>query len=133
MSEQTQIKKESAKTSDKMIAIIRIRGETGIEKSIKDTLAMLNLHKKFNCVVVSRTKIFEGMIEKVKDFTTFGDIDAETMKLLDEKRKKEGKKTYTLHPPRGGFERKGTKRSYVEGGSLGNRKSDINALIKRMI
>ena len=133
MSEQKNTKKESAKT-DKMLAIVRIRGETGIEKSIKDTLTMLNLHKKFNCVVIPKTKSAEGMAEKVKDFTTYGEIDAETIALLNDKRKKKGEqKFYSLHPPRGGFERKGTKRTYVEGGVLGNRKKDINELIKRMI
>lgn len=124
---------KSAPKSDKMLALIRIRGETGIEKSTKDTLDMLNLYKKFNCVIVPKNKVYDGMIEKAKDFITFGEIDAETMKLLDEKRNKGERKFYSLHPPRGGFEKKGTKRTYVEGGVLGNRKTEINALIKRMI
>ena len=133
MSEQKTAKKEQAKT-DKMLAIIRIRGETGVEKSIKDTLTMMNLHKKFNCVIIPKNKVNEGMAEKAKDFITYGEIDAETLTLLNEKRKKKGEqKFYSLHPPRGGFERKGTKRTYVEGGVLGNRKNEINALIKRMI
>jgi large subunit ribosomal protein L30 len=36
-----------------------------------------------------------------------------------------------LDPPRGGFE--GTKRGYHEGGALGYRGKDINALITRML
>ena len=36
-----------------------------------------------------------------------------------------------LHPPRGGYE--GTKRGYAEGGSLGYRGQDINALLVRML
>lgn len=129
----TTTQKETKTQTDKMIAVIRIRGETGIDKDVKDTLTMLNLHRKFHCVIVPKAKNFEGMIQKAKDFITFGEIDAETIKLLDEKRKEEGKKYYRLHPPRGGFERKGTKRTFTEGGVLGNRKEEINNLIKRMI
>lgn len=126
-------KKTKPVSSEEKIAVIRIRGETGIKKGAKDTLTMLNLHKKFSCVVVPKNESYKGMIEKAKDFITYGEIDLETLRLLDTKRKKSDKGWYNLAPPRGGFERKGTKRSYVEGGALGNRKKDINNLIKRMI
>ena len=119
--------------AEKQIAIIRIRGETGIKKDVKDTLEMLNLSRKFSAVVVDETPVYLGMAVKAKDFITWGEIDAETKKLLDEKRKDSESKVYRLHPPRGGFERKGTKRTYIEGGALGNRKKDINTLIKRMV
>lgn len=36
-----------------------------------------------------------------------------------------------LHPPRGGYE--GTKRGFTDGGSLGYRGKDINALLARML
>lgn len=119
--------------ADKFIAIIRIRGETGVTKTIKDTLSMLNLETKFSCIVLPKTPIYEGMALKVKDFTTYGEIDEETLKLLNEKRKIEGKKIYRLSPPRKGFERKGTKRTFIEGGALGNRKEKINELIRKMV
>ncbi len=119
--------------ADKLMAIIRIRGETGVGKEIRDTLDMLNLRTKFSCIVLPQTKINEGMAVKVKDFATYGEIDDETLKLLNEKRKIEGKKIYRLSPPRKGFERKGTKRTFVEGGALGDRKEKINELIKKMV
>ena len=34
------------------IALIRIRGQTGIRKDIKDTLTMLNLHKNNYCSII---------------------------------------------------------------------------------
>jgi large subunit ribosomal protein L30 len=119
--------------ADKFIAIIRIRGETGVGKEIKDTLKMLNLNTKFSCAVLPKTPLYQGMALKVKDFATYGDIDEETLKLLNEKRKVEGVKIYRLSPPKGGFERKGTKRTFVEGGALGERKEAINILIKKMV
>lgn len=40
---------------------------------------------------------------------------------------------FHLHPPRGGFERKGIKAPFSIGGSLGYRGNAINALIERML
>lgn len=70
------------------IAIIRIRGLTGIRKPIADTMKMLRLYNKNNCVVVDSTPDVFGMINKVKDYITWGEIDNETFKLLLEKRGK---------------------------------------------
>ncbi len=39
---------------------------------------------------------------------------------------------FRLHPPRGGFERPGIKRSFSVGGVWGNRGPKINALIEKM-
>ena len=115
------------------VAIVRIRGITGVRFDIKKTLEMLNLHRKNHCVVVPLTDVNRGMIQKVKDFTTYGTIDDDTFKLLEEKRKVEGQKSYRLSPPRGGFERKGIKTPFTMGGALGDRKEKINDLLKRMI
>lgn len=43
------------------------------------------------------------------------------------------KPVFRLKPPSKGFERKGIKKSFVEGGVLGNRKEKINLLLKKMI
>lgn len=121
------------KKGKERLAIIRIRGVTGIRHDIKNTLNMLNLHRKNHCAVVLKTDAYLGMFAKVKDFTTYGIIDDDTYKLLVEKRGKEGEKFFRLHPPRKGYGRKGIKTPFVVGGSLGNRKEKINDLIKRMI
>ncbi len=139
----------------KKIAIIRIRGITGIKKDIKDTLNMLCLYHNNYCVVVSDSLL--GMIKKTKDYVTWGEIDDETYKLLVEKRgeeykgrltdtkkkinykkfiivnNKKYKKYFRLSPPRGGFERKGIKVPFKKGGALGYRKEKINDLIKKMV
>ena len=72
------------KSKPKNLAIIRVRGITGIEKSIKDTLNMLCLYHNNYCVVVSDRLL--GMIKKAKDYVTWGEIDDETYRLLVEKR-----------------------------------------------
>ena len=119
--------------AEEKIAIIRIRGIIGINEDIRRTLRMFNIHRKHYCSIVPKTDAYLGMAKKVKDFTTFGIIDAETEKLLIEKRGEEGKKFFRLCPPKGGFERKGIKTPFALGGALGNRKDKINDLIRRMI
>lgn len=141
----------------KKIAIIRIRGLTGIKTEISDTLDQLRLYKKNNCVVVVATPSILGMIMKVKDYVTYGEVSEEVYKkLIDEKGEeftdrtqdskgrvqykkyiKVGDKlikpTFRLSPPVGGFERKGIKQPFTTGGVLGNRKDKINELILKMI
>jgi large subunit ribosomal protein L30 len=119
------------------IAIIRIRGTDDVKGEIESTMRMLKLHKKMTCSVYSKTDSLMGMLEKCKDYVTYGEIDEETYKELVEKRgqKKEGKLVNYFHlaPPRGGFERKGIKTPFSMKGALGYRKDKINALIKKMI
>jgi large subunit ribosomal protein L30 len=120
------------------IAIILIRNTTRAPFAIRDTLAMLNIDRKFTLTMVSKNDTMMGMLDKVKDYVTFGEIDEETHKLLVEKRGQKDpagkiKKHFHLSPPRGGFERKGIKQGFENGGALGYRGNKINALIKRML
>lgn len=66
--------------------MIRIRGEVHVDKGVLTTLKMLRLFKKHNCVIVPDTPHYVGMINKVKDHVTWGEIDEPTLKLLLEKR-----------------------------------------------
>ncbi|NQU79820.1 uL30 family ribosomal protein [Candidatus Woesearchaeota archaeon] len=113
-------------------AAILIRNTTRTSGDIRDTLIMLRLHKKFTCTLVPAIPSFKGMLNKTKDFIAYGEVDDETVKLLNEKRGNDDN-LFHLHPPRGGFERKGIKRNFVQGGAIGYRGTKINDLIKRMI
>lgn len=126
-----EVKKEVAKIPS-MLAAIRVRGLTGVRHDFKETMAYLNLHKKNFCVLVENKVDVVGMLKKVKDFITWGEIDGETIELLKKKRD-EGKKFFRLNSPRKGFGRKGIKTPFTMGGALGCRGKEINDLIKRMI
>jgi len=139
------------------IAVVRIRGGINIRRDIKKTLGMLRLYRQNYCIVVPKTQSYLGMVNKVKDYVTWGEVDDQTFKLLIEKKgemykgretdtkgiikyKKfmavNGKKVKTffkLHPPKKGFERRGIKKPFSTGGALGYRKEKINDLLKRMI
>lgn len=119
------------KATGKKLALILIRGRIGFKQEVKDTLDMLRLKKKHACVIIEEKENTKGMLQKVKDAITWGEIDEETIKLLQTKKGDE--KVYHLHPPRGGFERKGIKKPYNLGGALGNRKENISELIKKML
>jgi len=120
------------------VAVIRIRNITQADGAIRDTIKMLRLHKKFTCAVYDKTPSMMGMLSKAKDYVTFGEVDEATVKMLQDKRgtkDKEGKMNnfFHLHPPTGGFERKGIKRNFVQGGALGYRADKIKALIEKMM
>ena len=155
----------------KKIAVVRIRGNIGLPRPVKDTLKKLRLYKANYCAILPNTPEAIGMLDRVKDYVTWGEVDSETIKSLlnargrlpsnkplqeeymkektkmsiDEFSKSliEGKKSFKdvpglkpffrLKPPTGGFERKGIKKQYSLGGSLGYRREKMNDLIKKMI
>lgn len=73
-----------------MFAVIRIRGEA--KREVEDTLKMLRLKKLNNCVILPETPDFKGMLQKVKDFVTWGEIDKDTLVELLKKRLRTGEK-----------------------------------------
>ncbi|MFC1710662.1 uL30 family ribosomal protein [Nanoarchaeota archaeon] len=114
-----------------MIAIVRISGDVGLKREIRETLHRLKLKRKYSCVVLEPTKENLGMIKKVKDFVAFGEIKEVVYKKLVDKRKTKIKNFFRLHPPRGGIDSK--KHFGVNRGVLGNNKEKINELIERML
>lgn len=69
-----------------MFAIVRLRGEVNLRPGIKSTLAMLHINRVNHCVVVREDEHYRGMIQKVKDYVAWGNIDDDTLAMLLEKR-----------------------------------------------
>jgi len=65
-----------------MLAVIRVRGRTGVRKDISDTLNMLNLTRINHCVLIPENPSYKGMLQKVKDYVTWGEINKETLEKL---------------------------------------------------
>jgi large subunit ribosomal protein L30 len=141
-----------------MYAVIRIRGSINMKKDIKDTLAMLRLNRKMHCVLIKENDVMKGMLRKVRNWITWGEIDDDNLRILIEKRGrkigekkllnqeveeafkkiKENQKTpeeikpvFRLTPPSKGF-KESVKQHYPQG-ELGYRGKEINELLKRMI
>lgn len=152
-------KAETPKHSEKLFAVVRVRGSIGMKRQLSDTLMMLRLHRINHCVIVPKNQNYEGMLQKARYFITWGEIDKETLEKMIAKRgrfsgdkrvkdvsyakelahfiisgkavKETGiKPVFRLSPPSKGYE--STKALYPKG-SLGYRGEKINELIKRMI
>ena len=148
---------EGTGNKNNKLAVVRIRGLTGVRRDIDNALKKLRLYKKNYCVVIPNTAAHLGMIKKVKDYITWGNVDEKTYNDLIEKRAEEykgrvsdrkekinynrfadirGKKVkriFRLNSPKKGYGRKGIKVSFISGGALGYREDKINDLIQRMI
>lgn len=71
-----------------MIAAIRLRGRTGIKKEIADTLDMLKLTRINHAVLIEENPSYKGMLQKAKDYITWGEVDEGTVAQLISKRGK---------------------------------------------
>jgi len=132
-----------------MIAIVQIRSVIGASREVRDTLKMLNLGKVNRCTVIHENPSYKGMLQKVKDYVTWGEIDEETFAALLQRagvenveeameKMKGGAKlkevavpSIGLHPPRKGY--RSIKKPFRMGGSAGYRGDKINELIRRML
>ena len=63
-------------------AVVRVRGSVGVRGDIADTLKMLRLHRVNHCVIVPNTETYKGMLNKAKDYITYGEIDKDTLVKL---------------------------------------------------
>ena len=149
--------KKSQEDESNILAVVRVRGLVNLRHDIKKTFEYLNLHTKNWCIVVEDTPTLKGMVLKVKDYVTWGEISKDTLdemikmrgelyqgRLKDSKSHMEynkfviidGKKYnrfFRLSPPKKGYGRKGIKFTFVQGGALGYRGEKINDLLRRMI
>ncbi len=69
-----------------MFLVIRIRGTTGVIQNVADTLDMLRLNRISHAVLVEENPSYEGMLQKAKDYITWGEIDAELLAKIIAKR-----------------------------------------------
>ncbi|NPA38688.1 MAG: 50S ribosomal protein L30 [Candidatus Nanohaloarchaeota archaeon] len=117
------------------IAVVRVKGTVGVDKRIEETLKRLKLTKPNHVVFYKLTPSIEGMVKKVKDYVTWGEVEESFIKEVESKasKSKEDDNLYRLAPPRKGYGKKGIKHSYSKKGAVGYRGKDIKDLIVRMI
>ena len=114
-----------------MIAVIRIAGQPKMKSKDKETLNRLKLRKKFSCALIDeKDGIRMGMVRAVQDSVAYGSVDDKLVKELKEKRGKEGKDVFFLHPPIGGF-KKSSKIPAPKG--ILREHEDISKLLRRML
>ena len=73
------------------LAVVRIKGSVDVSKEAVDTLRMLNLNRPNQCVLVDDDKSVRGMLQKIKEKITWGEISPDTLgKLLYERGELDG-------------------------------------------
>ena len=56
--------------------VVRARSNVGVERTIKDTMLHLNLTKVNHAVIIPDNAQYRGMLQKAKDYITWGEADA---------------------------------------------------------
>ncbi len=80
------VKVPTAVSDGGMIAVIRIRGTPNIEPRIKLGLGSLRLHRPNNMALLPNDNQSRQMVQRVKDYVTFGEIDGKTLTQVFERR-----------------------------------------------
>ncbi len=115
-----------------LIAAVRIRGRVGLKPDIAKTLELLKLNRKFTVAVMEKNPAVEGMLQKVKDYITWGEISKELLNKLEKVVGSKGKaiKYFRLPPPKGGLR---PIKKHLPYGALGYRGREIEKLIEKML
>ncbi len=65
-----------------MLAVIRIRGRTGIKPAARKTAELLRLNRINHMVILEDTPVTRGMLNRAKDYLTWGPIDQDTLEIV---------------------------------------------------
>ncbi|MFA5108438.1 MAG: uL30 family ribosomal protein [Candidatus Micrarchaeia archaeon] len=82
----------SEKTNQNLLALIRIRGLSGLNPKRKSTMVMLNLKRSNQATLVHLNPSYAGMLTECKDYVTWGPISRDVLIKLLAKRATVGKK-----------------------------------------
>ena len=59
--------------------VIRVRSDRTVERTIRETMQHLNLTRVNHAVLIPENDAYAGMLQKVKDFVTWGEVSAEAV------------------------------------------------------
>jgi len=77
-------------------AIVRVRGSVNVMPKIKETMRIMRLNNVNHCVIVPENDVYKGMLNIIKDYVTWGEVDVDTTQLmLESSGKTSGNKSYT--------------------------------------
>lgn len=73
-------------SKERCIVVVRLRGEAGLDNDTRKTLRDMRLLNKYNAAIFFENPAIRGMLQRVKDYVTWGEPDAETLgSLLSER------------------------------------------------
>ncbi|MCK9323600.1 MAG: 50S ribosomal protein L30, partial [Candidatus Methanomethylophilaceae archaeon] len=63
-------------------AVIRVRGQPDVNRDIEYTMGLLGLTRVNHCVVVPENASTKGMLQMIKDYCTWGEINQDTLTAM---------------------------------------------------
>lgn len=75
-----------SKSKFELLAVVRLRGSVDQPQEIKHALNLLNLNRPNHACVIPKDATHLGMLQKLKDVVTWGEIDKKTLSELVKKR-----------------------------------------------
>ena len=70
----------------KCLAVVRVRGTVNVRREIEDTLKMLHLTRNCHATLIDDRPSYLGMLQKVQNHVTWGEVSKEIITLLLKKR-----------------------------------------------
>jgi large subunit ribosomal protein L30 len=70
----------------KCLAVVKVRGTISAQREARETLDMLRLDKTNNAVLIDTRPSYKGMLNRVQNYVTWGEVSKETVALLLKKR-----------------------------------------------
>ena len=71
--------------------VVRVRSNVNVERSIRETMDYLNLTKVNHAVIIPENDQYRGMLQKAKDYITWGEATEDTVqKMLSERGRMSG-------------------------------------------
>lgn len=69
-----------------ILAVVRVRGTIKVKPDIKETMRLLRLNQVNHCILIPDTPEYKGMLQKAKDYITWGEIDKTSAEKLFKER-----------------------------------------------
>jgi large subunit ribosomal protein L30 len=65
-----------------MYAVIRVRGQPDVNVDVRRTMELMNLTRVNHCVIIPENDVTKGMLQKAKDYITWGEINEGTLENM---------------------------------------------------
>ncbi len=80
------LRKNQKQEQEITLCVLRVRGAHGMKRTIQRTLHLMNLYSVNSATILRSTPIVRGMLQKAKDYISFGPISEEYLKKMLKKR-----------------------------------------------
>jgi len=80
------LKRNQEQVEEITLCVLRVRGAHGMRRTIQRTLHLMNLYSVNSATILRSTPIIRGMLQKSKDYISFGPVSEDILKNMLKKR-----------------------------------------------